>query len=197
MDDFSNLFVRMFNDSQRKLLYEAFGKAAIFEWSIKLFVSVLPSCLYLKSIVENTEIETPKLRNKNGKFRNLNKLTKLMFKHFLFSEKEKSHIEQARCFRNKLLHFNLMELLDKLDSDKKLCIIDLERRYKSNKTMKNKTIILSNLNALNIMVTHKQFVNKLHVIFEQAIKPIEKKAVKMNSEISRLGKIAHEKNLLP
>ena len=196
MGDFSNLFVRKFDKSERKLFYEMAVKATTFEWSVKLFMSVLPSFLYLKSIVEKTKQEHIELRKKNGKFKDLNELIKLMFDHFHFLQGEKSYIEQARCCRNKLFHYNLMELLEKLDTNKEFYFI-LLRRYKSNETMKNKPLILSELNALHTLITHKRFVNKLNTIFEQAIDPIEEKLITVNSEISRLGKIAHEKNLLP
>ena len=192
MDDFSNSFTRGFTDSQNKLFHEVVGKAAIFVWQIKLFLLILPSFLWLKSLIQETEKESFKIKDKHGKFLNLNKLIKLMVKHFPFSETEQSRIEYARKCRNDLIHFNLMELLDNLDRDQDLLIIGRGQKYKE-----NKTLIVSDLNALYIMVTHRKFVDRLHTIFEQAIEPIDKKSAEINSEIERLGKIASERNLLP
>ena len=193
MDDISNSFTRGFTDSQNKLFHEVVGKAAIFEWQIKLFLLVLPSFLWLKSLVQKTEVKSFEIKDKHGKFLNLNVLIKLMFEHFPFSKIEQSHIEHARECRNKLVHYNLVELLESLDHDQDLLIIGRgQKKYKE-----NKILIISDINAFYIMVTHRKFVDRLHTIFEQAIEPIDKKSAEINSEISRLGKIASEKNLLP
>ena len=153
---------------------------------------ILPDYLYVKSLVQKTKIESLELRYKNGNFRNLNELITLMFKHFSFSKTEKSRIEYARECRNKLVHYNLMELLDNLDSNQDLFIVSRGQQYKENKIP-----IMSELNAFNVIVTRKKFVCRLHTIFEKAIKPIDKKIAKLNSEISRLGKIADKQNLFP
>ena len=192
MNNFSNLFTEGFTDSQKKLFHEVVGKAAIFEWQIKLFLLILPDYLYVKSLVQKTKTVSLKLRYTNGNFRNLNELIKLMFKHFPFSKTEQSRIEYARECRNKLVHYNLRELLDSLDLNQDLFIIGRGQQYK-----KNKIPIISELNAFNIMITRKKFVRRLHTIFEQAIRPIDKKIAKLNSEISRLGKIADKRNLVP
>lgn len=192
MDDFPNSFTNNFTEPQKKLLYEAIGKAAIFEWQIKLFLLILDGVLYLESLIQKTKAKTLEIRNKNGKFQNLSKLVKLMFKHYSFSKEEQSYIEEARKHRNELIHFNLMKLLNSLDQDQELSIIGFCQKRKENTTS-----IFSDLHALNTMVTHEKFINRLHTIFEQAIKPIENKRAEMNLEIERLGKIAHERNLFP
>ena len=183
-----------FSASHNKLLSEVVGKAAIFVWQIKFFSLVLPDFLYLKSLVQKTEVESLKVKDKNGKFLSLNVLIKLMFKHFPFSKTEQSHIEHARKCRNDLIHFNLMELLYSLDRDQDFLMIGRDQKLKPKE---NRPLVFSEFSAFCAMGENKKFLRKLNSVFEQAIETIDKRNVKICSEIQKLGNIAVKRNLLP